>query len=221
MKQLLEGIVDFRKKKVPLYRERFQELAEGGQSPRFLFFACADSRVITTMIASTEPGDIFLVRNVGNFIPKHSNLGAPTGEVSEAAAIEFALSRFDICDIIVCGHSECGAMVALTQGVEHITAPSLRSWLSYGEDAVQRLKNSPEFSSDMPLHNRLSRINVLAQIDHLKSYPMINDQIKKGALRVHGWWFDIAKADVYGYDDEEKRYILIDESGAQHFMTRL
>ncbi len=220
MKQLLEGIVEFRKNKVPLYRERFQELA-AGQSPRYLFFACADSRVITTMIASTEPGEIFLVRNVGNFIPKHHGACAPTGEVSEAAAIEFALSRFQVSDIVICGHSECGAMIALDGGINNIKEASLKSWLNYGEDATQRLQTSPTFAPQMTPHNRLSQINVLTQIEHLKTYPRVIEGIKNGNLRVHGWWFDIANADVYGFDTESQKYVLIDEAGAKHFIDKL
>lgn len=220
MKQLLEGIVEFRKKKVPLYRERFQELAQG-QSPRYLFFACADSRVITTMIASTEPGDMFLVRNVGNFVPKYPGDSSPTGEVSEAAAIEFALSRFKVSDIVICGHSECGAMIALSSGINNIKEASLRSWLNYGEDATKRLKTACNFATEMPAHNRLSQMNVLTQIEHLKFYPRVIEGIKNGNLRVHGWWFDIAKADVYGYDAALQKYILIDEDGAKHFIDKL
>ena len=219
MKKLLEGIVEFRRTKVPIYRERFADLALG-QSPRFLFFACADSRVITTMIASSEPGDIFLVRNVGNLIPRF-NPGAPSGEVSEGAAIEFALSRFDISDVIVCGHSECGAMLALTEGREHVNLPSLRTWLSYGEEALKRLEGNRDFCPELPFHNRLSKINLLLQLENLMSYPLIETRVRAGKMRLNAWWFDVAKADVYGYDGDTDCFVLIDEMGAEHFINKL
>ncbi len=220
MKKLIEGIVEFRRTKVPIYRERFADLAHG-QSPRFLFFACADSRVITTMIASSEPGDIFLVRNVGNLIPRSSPAGQPSGEVSEGAAIEFALSRFDISDVIVCGHSECGAMLALSEGGKQENLPSLHTWLSYGETALKRLEESCDFCPELPFHNRLSRINLLLQLENLMSYPLVESRVRQGKMRLNAWWFDVAKADVYGYDAETKRFVLIDEKGAEHFINRL
>lgn len=220
MKKLLEGIVEFRRTKVPIYRERFADLAHG-QSPRFLFFACADSRVITTMIASSEPGDIFLVRNVGNLIPRFNPSGQPSGEVSEGAAIEFALSRFDISDVIVCGHSECGAMLALSEGGKQENLPSLHTWLSYGETALKRLEESCDFCPELPFHNRLSRINLLLQLENLMSYPLVESRVRQGKMRLNAWWFDVAKADVYGYDAETKRFVLIDEKGAEHFISRL
>ena len=126
MKKLLEGIVEFRKKKRPAYRERFAHLALG-QSPDCLVFACSDSRVVPNVFASTQPGDLFVVRNVGNLVPPWvSGDGGASG--SEAAAVDFAVDVLGVRDIVVCGHSECGAMRTLMSGGVGPDHPGLDAW---------------------------------------------------------------------------------------------
>src|SRR5260221_13880361 len=115
MKKLVKGIIDFRRKGLPGYREKFGHLALG-QSPDTLFIACSDSRVVPNLFASANPGDLFVIRNVGNLIPPCGPRGRSLSDESEAAAIEFAIETLKITDIIVCGHSECGAMRALNNG---------------------------------------------------------------------------------------------------------
>src|ERR1700684_1008179 len=113
MRKLVKGIVEFRQKRLPSYREKFALLALG-QRPDTLFIACSDSRVVPNLFASTEPGDLFVIRNVGNLIPPYQPDSKALG--SEAAAIQFGLSSLPITEVIVCGHSECGAIGALSKG---------------------------------------------------------------------------------------------------------
>ena len=131
MKKLVKGIIDFRKHVRPSYRETFARLALG-QSPDTLFIACSDSRVAPNVFASTDPGDLFVIRNVGNLVPPcGGEHGRSTADESEAAAIEFAVMNLGVSDVIICGHSECGAMQALLNGREKVQTPNLKSWGSF------------------------------------------------------------------------------------------
>ena len=214
MKKLIRGIVDFRRKVRPGVKETFARLALG-QQPDTLFIACSDSRVVPNLFASSDPGDLFVVRNVGNLIPP---CGA-AGEASEAAAIDFGLSALPITDVIVCGHSECGAMIALARGREQLDSPFLKSWLRHGQASLRRLDSIPS-DAHLDRHNRLSRANVLEQIEHLKTYPIVREKMQAGRLRLHGWWFDIKEADVYEYDAGEGGFRLIDEEYARILLER-
>lgn len=207
MKKLIHGIVDFRKNLTEENRNLFAQLALG-QKPDTLFIACSDSRVVPNLFASTNPGDLFVLRNVGNLIPPFS---ASSQDSSASAVIEFSVFSLNISDIIVCGHSECGAMQALAKGVDSLCCPHLESWLKYGEESLKLVKEGFVIDPSLSEHNQISQVNVLQQIEHIKSYPFIQERLEKNLLKVHGWWFDIAKAGVYGYDNKLNRFILIDE----------
>ncbi len=211
MKKLIKGIVEFRRTAQVGYRENFGRLATG-QSPDTLFIACSDSRVVPNTFASTNPGDLFVLRNVGNLVPPCGHYGVSSSDESEAAAIEFAVLGLKVSDVIVCGHSECGAMQALIENRGEIKTPNLRSWLRHGDDALIRLRDGASLDSTLSEHNQLSQLNVLLQMEHVKSYPAVKDRIERGELNVHGWWFDLAGADVYAYQQHDRKFVLIDES---------
>jgi carbonic anhydrase len=220
VKKLIQGIVEFRRKVQKDYREAFGRLATG-QSPDTLFIACSDSRVVPNTFASTNPGDLFVLRNVGNLVPPCGNHGISSGDESEAAAIEYSVETLNISNIIVCGHSECGAMRALQCSRENISMPNLRSWLRHGDIAVERLKAGTVLDLALAQHNQLSQLNVLLQMEHVKTYPAVKKRIDEGKLAVHGLWFDIAQADVYAYEELMNRFILIDEEEAERLYLRL
>lgn len=217
MKKLLQGIVDFRENLTDEKRDLFAKLALG-QKPDALFIACSDSRVVPNLFASTNPGDLFVLRNIGNLIPPHSN----SGENCAQAAIEFSLFTLNISDIIICGHSECGAMQALLEGgVDASCCPHLTSWLKFGEESLKKIKNGFTLDPTLSTHNQLSQVNVLQQMHHITQYPFIRERIEKKRLRVHGWWFDIAHADVYAYEPRFNRFELIDEKHAKLILEKL
>ena len=220
MKKLIRGIVEFRRKVQEDYRESFGWLATG-QSPDTLFIACSDSRVVPNTFASTNPGDLFVLRNVGNLIPPCGKQGVSTSDESEAAAIEFSVISLKVSDIIVCGHSECGAMQALLDNRNNIETPNLKNWLRHGDLALDQLKSGAVLDSTLSKQNQLSQLNVLLQIEHVKTYPAVSKRIKEGRLALHGWWFDIAKADVYAFEERLKRFILIDEEEAGRLLQQL
>jgi len=220
MKKLIHGIVEFRRSVQESYREAFGMLAIG-QAPDVLFVACSDSRVVPNTFASTNPGDLFVLRNVGNLVPPSAQDGHSVSDESEAAAIEFALLNLKVADIIVCGHSECGAMRALIAGRDKIETPNLKGWLRHGDPSLATLRSGVTLDPSLSEHNQLSQLNVLQQIEHIKSYPAVKERLAAGTLGVHGWWFDIARADVYAYRPNLKKFTIIDEEGAVSLLEQL
>ncbi len=216
MRKLIQGIVDFRKNLTEEARLLFSQLALG-QKPDALFIACSDSRVVPNLFASTNPGDVFVLRNIGNLIPPF----APESQENSAqAAIEFSIFTLNISNIIVCGHSECGAIQALIQDVDH-ECPHLASWLKHGWPSLQTVRGGCVMNPALSEHNQVSQANVLQQMEHIMSYPFIQQRVSQGRLRVHGWWFDIAQANVYCYEQTLDQFVLIDEAQAEIILSRL
>lgn len=203
----MAGIAEFRRKVRPSYIERFAHLALG-QSPDCLFFACSDSRVVPSVFASTEPGDLFVVRNVGNLVPPCDPSLPADAHPSEAAAVEFALTVLGVRDIVVCGHSDCGAMRALLADSASGATPNLHAWLGIGKGSLERRDDTVLDPALLP-HNRLSQLNVLQQLDHLRSYEVVRERVASGALALHAWWFDLAHAEVSMYHEDERRFLPI------------
>jgi carbonic anhydrase len=209
MKKLRQGIVEFRHRRRPEYAETFARLALG-QAPDALFVACSDSRVVPNLFASTEPGDLFVVRNVGNIVAPCGVNGASVSDESEGAALEFSVLSLKVKDLIVCGHSECGAMRALVDGREKLDLPHMRSWLRHAQPALESYRARTGISTLAP-HNQVGQLNVLLQLDHLRSYPFIREAEEDGRLALHAWWFDIAGADVFEWRGTDERFVLIDD----------
>jgi carbonic anhydrase len=216
MKNLIQGIVDFRENLTEERRELFAKLALG-QKPDALFIACSDSRVVPNLFASTNPGDLFVLRNIGNLVPKNS----ASSENSVPAAIEFAVLSLHVKDIIVCGHSECGAMQTITHGLDVLPHSHVKSWLKHGEESLNKVKNGFSINSSLSLHNQVSQVNVLQQMEHIFTYPFVRERLENKQLRIHGWWFDIAHADVYSYEADQNQFVLIDAKEAEQILNRL
>lgn len=217
MKKLIQGIVEFKKNLTDEKRALFAQLALG-QKPDTLFIACSDSRVVPNLFASTNPGDLFVLRNVGNLMPPFEAL---TSDDSAAAVLEFSIFTLNIRDIVVCGHSECGAMQALVNGIHTSQCSHLELWLKHGEGALKQVRNGVTLDPSLSEHNQLSQMNVLEQMKHISTYPFIKERIKKQQLRLHGWWFDIAQANVYCYENELNQFVLIDENEAKTIIKRM
>jgi carbonic anhydrase len=214
MKKLIQGIVDFRKNLTEESRALFAKLALG-QKPDTLFIACSDSRVVPNLFASTNPGDLFVLRNIGNLIPPFSSSCL---ENSAAAVIEFSISSLNVSDIIVCGHSECAAMQALAKGIDTLSCPHLEAWLKYGKESLEKVRKGFTIDPSLSEQNQISQVNVLQQMDHIKSFPFIRERLKEKQVRVHGWWFDIAQADVYCYEQDVNKFVLIDDKEAKRIL---
>ncbi|HEY5311479.1 MAG TPA: carbonic anhydrase [Pirellulales bacterium] len=220
MRKLIMGIVEFRERLLPQYAERFQKLSQG-QSPDSLFIACSDSRVVPDLLASTDPGDLFVMRNVGNLVPPATPEGSSTGDLSEASAIEYAVLLLKVQSIVVCGHSECGAMIAALAPESVAKIPNLAKWLHHCTPAAFRLEQEGPLDASLKVHNQLSQINVLVQLEHLMTYPIVREQVRQGRLRLIGCWFDIASGEMFAYERESRTFERIDRKLAARLLERL
>lgn len=173
-----------------------------GQDPQAMLITCSDSRMVPGVIAAADPGDLFIVRNVGNLIPLVNPGMAITHSASTGAAIEFALEVLGVKDIVVMGHRDCGAMKAIARNVP-TELPLLDSWLENARPALHRFivaKSGGGINPEIPDHDALSMINVAVQMEHLASYPSVAERVGGGGLRLHGWWFDLGSGRVRAYD---------------------
>jgi carbonic anhydrase len=157
---------------------------------------------------------------VGNIVAPSGPGGVSVGDFSEAAAIEYALGVLGIRDIAVCGHSNCGAMKAVLSGREALraTTPNLAEWLAHAEPARAHLALHP-IDSTLPESDRLSQANVLQQLDHVATFPIVQRLLGSGELQLHGLWFDIAHAMVWLYEDHRDRFIALDEAELVRLLT--
>ena len=220
MRKFVMGIVDFRERLLSQYAQRFHDLAQG-QAPDALFVTCSDSRIVPDLLASTDPGDLFVMRNVGNLVPPATVEGASTGDLSEASAIEYAILMLKVRSVVVCGHSECGAMKAALAGQPMPNMPNLAKWLHHSASAVFRLDNEGPLDSRWSRCDQLSQLNVLVQLEHLATYPIVRERIADGTLHLSGWWFDIAKGEMYVYQRADRRFEVIDRRAAERLISQL
>ena len=205
MQQLIEGVHKFRTDEFGNYRKLFRKLSREGQNPHTLFITCSDSRVLAELITQSKPGDLFVVKNVGNIIPP-SNVTGSTN--STAAAIEFAVENLRVSDIVICGHSQCGAISALLgESPVPDTLPHLRDWLKLAAPVLDTLKNDySNFHSLTERSNAAAEENVLFGLDNLHSYACVQNRLMDGSLRLHGWFFEIATAELFAYDPETRQF---------------
>jgi carbonic anhydrase len=219
MRKLIMGIVDFRERLLPQYAQRFHDLAQG-QAPDALFITCSDSRVVPDLLVSTDPGDLFVMRNVGNLVPPATVEGASTGDLSEASAIEYATVVLKVRSIVVCGHSECGAMKAALARKPMPNTPNLAKWLHHSAPAVFRLDQEGPLDPRLNPYDQLAQLNVLVQLEHLASYPIVRARIADGTLHLSGLWFDIATGEMYAYQREGRRFEVIDRKAAEQLINQ-
>jgi carbonic anhydrase len=210
MRNLLMGLLEFREQSRLAYLDRFRELSEG-QSPDTLFIACSDSRVVPSLLASAEPGELFTMRNVGNLIPPAKDDGTSSGDLSEASAIEYAVSVLKVKNIVVCGHSNCGAMRAVVTGSALDDAPNLEKWLDHARPALAMAQQESGAKIDRPLEDRVSQSNVLLQLQHLSTYPAVRQGLAQKTLSLAGWWFDIATGEMHVYDPVMQSFELLNK----------
>ncbi len=213
MQKLIEGVHRFRAEEFGRFSELFQRLSNEGQKPHTLFITCADSRILAELITHSEPGDLFVVKNVGNIVPPNDRAAYPN---STAAAIEFAVSVLGVEDVVICGHSQCGAMTALVaddfhecnDGCTPSDMPNLRSWLSIAAPVRELIDRDYGHLTDIEKKiTAASEENVLFGVENLKTYPAVRASIEAGKLLVHAWFFKIATAELFAYDPVNKQFM--------------
>ena len=204
VKEFVEGHEAFRKIKFNQSKNRFKRLVEEGQNPKALFIGCSDSRVMPAMITGSKPGDLFIVRNIGNFVAPYN----PDADYhATASAIEYAVSILDVSDIIVCGHSHCGAISALFKEIEQ-TPENIHTikWLELGNEAKKTGLLAHKDSDKETMLRYTERISVVYQLDNLLTYPAVKRRVEEGTLYLHGWHYDIENGHIEYYDDENYEF---------------
>lgn len=201
MQKLVKGIHSFQRGFFATHRELFKRLATEGQNPETLFITCSDARVVPNLITGTEPGELFIVRNVGNVVPR---LALPGGT---AAAIEYATEVLGVKDIIVCGHTQCGAIDAVLNPEKMDSLPMVKRWLAE-TSRVHEVVNA-RYADLSPEERAIAAVqeNVLAQLEHLREYPFVQSRLEKGQIKVSGWVFEIATGQVYGFDPDLMEFV--------------
>lgn len=189
---IVGGVSRFQNQIFPEQRELFQALARDGQSPRTLMISCADSRVVPELITQSAPGELFVCRNAGNIVPPFA---MKNGGVS--SAVEYAVMALEVSEIVVCGHSDCGAMKAFFNPEALETMPNVKSWLAHAEPAHEVVKTCcGHLSQDEQVH-ALVLENVAIQLVHLQNHPSVAARLAAGKLSLHGWFFDIHTGEIH------------------------
>ena len=205
MEKLITGIHRFRSRYWGGQKDLFQRLAEHGQSPEALFITCCDSRVVPTLITHSQPGELFIYRNIGNFVPPYTE--NPLDGTGVAAAVEYAVLHLHVRDIVVCGHSDCGAMKALYKDRSHFTeAPHLAEWLRNGERTLEVIAANYAGLTGEKKFAVTAEENVLVQMENLRTYPVVREAAREGRLHVHAWFFEIATGTVFRYSPDKGQY---------------
>ena len=220
MQSLIEGVHKFRQSEFGRRQELFKRLSREGQNPHTLFITCADSRVLAELITQSEPGDLFVVKNIGGMIPSFDAKGSTN---STAAAIEFAVEILNVQDIVVCGHSQCGAVAALMSDLKNSATPHLTEWLQLA--APVRAVVEKEYYHLKRESDRLRAAeeeNVLFALENLHTYPGVEARLEKGTLHLHAWFFLIKTAELFAYDVDLRQFVPIapDEKKARDAVKR-
>lgn len=205
VQDLIDGNEHFKDKKFKKYENKFLDLVQNGQKAKVLFIACSDSRVDPALITNSDPGDLFILRNIGNFVPPFS----PDNDYhATAAGIEYAVHVLQVTDIIVCGHSHCGAIESLYKDVSSINLLHVKRWLDLG----QRAKNYVERNLDLNTNHEeklmlTEKISIIYQLENLLSYPQVRNLVNEGKLSLRGWYYKILTGELEYYCDNQREFL--------------
>lgn len=205
MQKLIQGIHRFQKETFGSLQALFERLALG-QSPETLFITCSDSRIDPNLLTRSRPGDLFILRNAGNIVPAH---GTATG--GEAATIEFAVAALEVKDIILCGHSHCGAMSALLDEEKRAGLPALAAWLAHAESTRRIIAENYRHLEGVRLLTAAVEENVLVQLENIRTLPPVAARLARGDLRLHGWVYKIETGEIFAYEAESGQFVSVSE----------
>lgn len=203
MNQLLPGLRKYSEEVFPGQKNLFQSLS-AGQNPHTLLITCSDSRVNPNLVTQTQPGELFVVRNLGNIIPP---FGASNG--GEGAVIEFAVEALKVSNIVLCGHTQCGAMAGLMGRLNLDKLPAVKEFLGHAIATRRRLETS-ELTGEIDLNEAVEE-NVLVQVGHLKTHPSVSAALKQHKIRIFGWVYNFENGAISIYDSINKRFTLSKE----------
>lgn len=200
MQKIIDGFLNFQQNVFPEHSELFQRLATA-QSPSALFVTCSDSRVVPELLTQQDPGDLFVIRNAGNIVPSY---GPEPGGVS--ASVEYAVAVLKVSDIVICGHSDCGAMGAIATGQCLTHLPAVAHWLRYA-DSARVVINARQHATPQARMDALVRENVIAQLANIRTHPAVALALEQGRLNLHGWVYDIASGSIDALDGNSRRFV--------------
>jgi carbonic anhydrase len=203
VQKLLQGIHQFQKEVFVPLQGLYEQLAKG-QSPETLFITCSDSRIDPNLLTGSNPGDLFILRNAGNIVPPH---GAANG--GEAATIEFAVAGLGVKDIIICGHSHCGAVAGLLDPEKVASMPAVASWLSHAETTRRIIRDNYKHLEGPALLTASVEENVLVQLENLRTLPAVASRLVRGDLHLHGWVYKLETGEVFAYDVASGQFISV------------
>ena len=201
MQILVDGVHHFQNVGFAENRELFERLAKG-QNPVACFITCSDSRIDPNLITSAKPGQLFIVRNVGNLVPCYGTVNN-----GELAAVEFAVTALGIKDIIVCGHTPCGAMKAVLQPRQARNSGCLQDWLRHADATAAIVRSHYSHLNGSALLTAAAEENVLVQLEHLRTSPAVAARLAQGTLGLHGWMYKIETGEVFAYDSNERQFV--------------
>lgn len=206
MSDFTEGVLRFRQHDFEANRQHFESLGRE-QNPHTLFIGCSDSRVVPSLITQTIPGELFIIRNIANLVPKHRESGE---YLATTSAIEYAVLVLEVENIIVCGHSNCGGCAALYETPERMAKiPHTRHWLELAMPVKEKVMKIVG-NTDLAAREWMTeQVNVVEQLDHLLTYPYIRERVKKGTIRLIGWHYMIHTGSIYEYHKETGEFELI------------
>ncbi|AFZ34329.1 Carbonate dehydratase [Stanieria cyanosphaera PCC 7437] len=205
LSRIIQGLGEFQTNYFNTHQELFQQLSQG-QTPDILLITCSDSRIDPNLLTQTQPGELFIIRNIGNIVPPHGILNS-----SEGAGIEYAVAALDIKHVVVCGHSHCGSMKALLQlNKLNEEMPLVYDWLKHHGEPVRRLlkENYGNCSEEQLLKIAIEE-NVLTQIENLETYPVIRSKMHSGQISLHAWVYTIETGKIYAYDANKGEFALL------------
>ncbi len=204
MDHVISGVAKFQKEVFPKNKEIFEKLANG-QEPEVLFITCADSRIDPNLVTQTGPGDLFICRNAGNIVPPHTT---HTGGMT--ASIEFAVAALGVRHIIICGHSDCGAMKGALDPDSLDALPHVKEWLGHCRCATEVVKEKHgDLSADYL--DEVTKENVLQQMQHIRTHPAVAAKLATKQVQLHGWLYDIESGSVLCYDEKAEEFKLLQE----------
>lgn len=202
MQKIVEGIHQFQNDIYGSKQGLFEALA-GGQQPLALFITCSDSRIDPNLLTQTEPGELFVLRNAGNIVPPY---GAVDG--GESATIEYAVSALGVKDIIICGHSQCGAMGGLLHPEALGELPAVAQWLTHASATAKIMKDKyQDLTDEAPRLATTVEQNVLVQLQNLKSHPSVAAALANGSVNLHGWVYKFETGQVFAHDDQQGKFV--------------
>jgi carbonic anhydrase len=214
MDKLIKGIERFQCGVYKSKKQLFEQLALG-QKPHTLLITCSDSRIQPDVITGAEPGELFILRNIGNIVPPHG-----WGQTGAEAVIEYATVALGVHDIVVCGHSHCGAMKALLDPHHLGELPTVAAWLTHAEETKTRVLQKHSHLQGEDLLDAAIRENVLVQVERVKSLPCVAPRLANGSLEVHGWVYRIESGEIVRFCKEHGSFTPITAAEAARELAK-